>query len=239
MEGHYLQTDRGNIFYRIGGKEEPLLFLHGNGEDSSIFEKQYPFFQDKFEVFSMDTRGHGKSDLAVENLTFQRISEDILLLLEKHRLSYLHIIGYSDGGNIGLYFASHYPEKVHSLITLGANFEVDGLIHSAFQEILSEKERILQIQNQKEKKKRFCIHQLMADELKLTSEDLRKISIPVLVMAGENDVIKRSQTEKITTLISGAVCKIVPDGGHDFFITQPMSLEVAANEFYNAIKQEE
>lgn len=235
MEEHYLQTDKGNIFYQKGGQGEAVLLLHGNGEDSTIFEKQYSFLLNYFTVFAMDTRGHGKSDLSVENLTFQRITEDILKLMEKNKLHKVHIIGYSDGGNIGLYVAAHYPEKVRSLITLGANFEVDGLVESALQEIILEKEAILQISNENEKVKKLCIINLMLDELLLTSEDLRKIRVPVLVLAGENDLIKKSQTKKIADLILKATYKFVPDGGHDFFITDPMSFEKIVKKFYHEI----
>ncbi|UJF16415.1 alpha/beta hydrolase [Jeotgalibaca sp. MA1X17-3] len=232
MEEQYLQTDKGNIFYRKGGQGEAVLLLHGNGEDSTIFENQYSFLLDSFTVFAMDTRGHGQSDLFVEILTFQRIAEDIVSLLEKHNLHQVHIIGYSDGGNIGLYIAAHYPEKVRSLITLGANFEVDGLIESALQEIMLEKETILQISNKNEKIRRLCIINLMVDELSLTSKDLRAIKAPVLVLAGENDLIKKSQTKKIADHISKAVYKFIPGGGHDFFITDPTSFEEASKEFY-------
>lgn len=235
MEEHYLQSDKGNIFYRKGGQGEPLLLMHGNGEDSTIFEKQYSFLLNQFTVFAMDTRGHGKSELAVETLSFQRITEDILQLMEKYDIHQLHIIGYSDGGNIGLYVAAHYPEKVRSLITLGANFERDGLVESALQEMILEKEEILRITDQYEKTKKLCIMNLMLDELCLSSEDLRKIGIPVLVMAGENDLIKRSQTEKIAALIPEANCIFIPDGGHDFFVTNPTSFEQTTEEFYKEI----
>lgn len=238
MEEHVLETNRGNIYYRKSGKGQPLLLLHGNGESSTIFEKQYSFFNKKFQVFAMDTRGHGKSDLGVETLSMEQIAKDIILLLNENNIDSTHIIGYSDGGNIGLYLAAHYPEKVCSLITMGANFEEDGLLESAYQEILVEKENIQMISNKEERIKRLCIHNLMLNELKLTSKDLRAISAPVLIMAGENDLIKRSQTEKISSLIPRATFKIIPCGGHDFFVTHPKSLQIATNKFYQNIREE-
>lgn len=37
MKENILETQTGNIYYKTGGAGEPLFFIHGNGEDTSIF----------------------------------------------------------------------------------------------------------------------------------------------------------------------------------------------------------
>ena len=54
--------DGAKIFVKIMGSGEPLLLIHGNGDDFSFFEKQIIAFKKDFKVIAMDTRGHGKSD---------------------------------------------------------------------------------------------------------------------------------------------------------------------------------
>ena len=49
------------LYYRERGTGEPFIFLHGNGEDSSYFKYQINYFQNKYRVIALDTRGHGKS----------------------------------------------------------------------------------------------------------------------------------------------------------------------------------
>lgn len=104
-----------------------MLLLHGNGESSDIFAQQFPFFTKHFRVIALDTRGHGKSDLGVERLTFKQIATDILALLDKERIQRIHVLGFSDGGNLGLYLAAHHPDRIASLVAMGANYEADGL----------------------------------------------------------------------------------------------------------------
>ena len=54
-----------------------------------------------------------------------------------------------------------------------------------------------------------------------TIADLGKIKAPVLVMAGEFDVIKRAHTDQLAHAIPGAEEVIVPDGTHDMVLRQP------------------
>jgi len=234
MEEKYLQTENGKLFYLVGGTGEPLLFLHGNGEESAIFEQQFPFFTKHFTVYALDTRGHGKSDLAVERLTFRQISDDILKLLAVEKVKKIHVIGFSDGGNFGLYLAAHHSKRVASLITMGANYEKDGLIDECYRETVSFQESLLALPDTDPAKiHRLCLNSLMLDELDLSERDLRKIKTKTLVMAGEFDLISAEQTEKIHRLIPGARKKIIPGGSHGFFVEDPSALEKAAKHFYN------
>lgn len=233
-----LKTDKGYIYYEKGGHGEPLLFIHGNNESLTIFKDLYAIFEQSFEVFRMDTRGHGQSDLLVKELSFQRIAQDIIYLLDENKVEKIHIIGYSDGGNIGLYLAAHYPKRVRSLITLGANYEADGLIASTLEELAHERQVIELIEDKEERHRRLCVHDLMGAQLNLSKEDLSSIQAPTLVMAGEHDVIERSQTEDIAKLIKDADLFFVPNGGHDFFIHKPSYLIDAARLFYKKRRKE-
>lgn len=231
MEEKYVETGNGRIFYRKGGEGPPLILLHGNGEDSLLFQDFFAFFQSRFTVLAMDTRGHGRSDLGEGKLTFARIVQDIRALLQQEELPAAHLVGYSDGGNIGLYWAAHYPQQVLSLIVMGANFEADGLITESYEEILQERERF-RSQEGKEAWRRLQLVNLMLEELALTETLLHRVEAPVLVMAGKQDVIKEEQTRRLAQALPNARLEIVPAGGHDFFLHQPEALKQAASCFY-------
>lgn len=55
------------LYYQEKGTGEPFIFLHGNGENSSYFGNQINYFQRKYRVIALDTRGHGKSPDAGKN----------------------------------------------------------------------------------------------------------------------------------------------------------------------------
>lgn len=236
MKGKTLQTDKGKLYYQTGGKGDALLLLHGNGESSDIFEKQFPFFKKRFTVYALDTRGHGRSDLGVERLTFRQIAADILALLEKERIQKIHVLGFSDGGNLGLYLAAHHPERIASLIAMGANYEADGLTDACNEETLERYEELLALpDSDPDKIQRLCIHNLMLEELDLSEGDLRNIQAPTLLLAGEFDLIREDQTEAMHRLIPGSQKYIVPGGNHSFFVDDPKVLERLAKKFYDSL----
>lgn len=49
------------LYYQEKGDKEPLILLHGNGQDGSYFKNQIEYFSDRYRVIALDTRGHGKS----------------------------------------------------------------------------------------------------------------------------------------------------------------------------------
>lgn len=49
------------LHYTEQGEGDPLILLHGNGEDGTYFCNQIKFFAKQYTVYAVDTRGHGKS----------------------------------------------------------------------------------------------------------------------------------------------------------------------------------
>lgn len=221
MKDNILKTTTGDIFYQTGGAGEPLFFLHGNGEDTNIFKAQFADFCPRHTVIAMDTRGHGRSDLGVEVLTFEQIAQDVLAILDILAIDQITIVGYSDGGNIGMYLASHYPERIKSLIVMGANYEVDALEGDLLAKVKSYQVRLQEREQTPENVRKLNVLNLMLDELAINEEDLKRIQVPVLVMAGELDIIDQKHTESLAALIPDSEIFICPEGGHDFFVTNP------------------
>ena len=236
MNEHYLETKLGKLRYLQAGEGEAILFLHGNNENADIFSGIFDAFTENYAVYALDTRGHGKSDFAVELLTFQQIAEDIVCLMDANQLKSVHIIGFSDGGNIGLYLAAHYPKRVTSLTIMGTNYDQTALVEPLYSELLEELKQLRQLAPSEEQKRKESILRLMLDQLALEESDLKAISCPVLVMAGELDVIPLSHTKQMATLIPNADLTIVPNGQHDFFIAQPSALIDSVINFYNQMR---
>lgn len=239
MKEQQLVTDNGRLFYQMSGTGEPLLFIHGNGEDSGIFNQQFTDFKPRHRVIAMDTRGHGRSDLGVPVLTFAQIAVDIRALLDELNIAKITIIGYSDGGNIGLYFAHLYPERIKALVIMGANFEVDAVAEKDFLEIKQHRLALNSRPQTPETLRQWNIVNLMLDQLALTEAMLRDIQVPVLVMAGEFDVIKPEHTQKIADVLPHSELFVAPGGGHDFFVTDPMVFYKRVSQFFGKLENNE
>ena len=76
----------------------PLILLHGNGEDASYFSNQIDVFAERFHVFCLDTRGHGKSPRGDAPFTLSQFADDLLSFMDAHDIEKAHILGFSDGG---------------------------------------------------------------------------------------------------------------------------------------------
>lgn len=103
--GKYVDVNGVKLYYEVYGEGEPLLMIHGNGGSFSCFENQVAEFSKHFKVILVDCRGRGNSTYqkGIE-LTFDLQVEDFTLFLDKLNIKKTNILGWSDGGIIGLIF---------------------------------------------------------------------------------------------------------------------------------------
>ena len=88
-----------NLYTKESGTGQPMVLLHGNGEDSSYFVNQMSFFESKYHVIAVDTRGHGRSPRGQGAFTLERFAEDLKEFLDRRGLRRIILLGFSDGGN--------------------------------------------------------------------------------------------------------------------------------------------
>ncbi|MBR3410343.1 MAG: alpha/beta hydrolase, partial [Candidatus Methanomethylophilaceae archaeon] len=69
------------IHYEAVGEGRPLILVHGNGEDMSIFDVAVEELKDFFTVITVDSRGHGLSQ-RVDELHYADMAEDLHCLIE-------------------------------------------------------------------------------------------------------------------------------------------------------------
>jgi len=111
-------------YYKIAGKGEPFIVLHGG--PGMYHDELYPFFLDfakNHMVIFYDQRGNGKSlmeNIDSSNFTVELMVEDLEELRKQFGLERLNIIGHSWGGLLAMYYAVEYPDHVNRLILVDA-----------------------------------------------------------------------------------------------------------------------
>lgn len=188
------------------GEGEPLLLLHGNGEDHTYFEHQMEYFSKMYRVIALDTRGHGKSERGNKPFTIVQFAQDLYDFLEEQKIEKAHILGFSDGGNIALTLALNHPEKVNKLILNGANLFPGG-VKKIFQIPIEIEYRLTRNQKKKD------LLGLMVKEPNIHPEELHSLFVPTLVIAGKKDVIQDKHTRLIAQSLPNAQLEIM-DGDH-------------------------
>ena len=190
----------------ITGRGQPLLLLHGNGEDGGIFDAAAPLLAERFTVVRPDARGHGKSQ-PVQEFHYADMAQDMIALTEALVLERPIFFGFSDGGIAALLAAIARPGLFSLLIPAGANTTPKGV--KAHCRALF---RLIYLI------KRDPKLALMFREPNLTESDLAGIQEPVSVLCGERDLILRSDSEKIAANISNSRLRVLPGEGHGSYI---------------------
>ena len=103
-------------FYVEAGKGDPIILLHGNGENCDYFKGQIDEFAKYYHVYAIDTRGHGKTPRGDKPFTIRQFAADLLCFMNDHQIEKTNLLGFSDGGNISMIFAIQHPERVNRLM---------------------------------------------------------------------------------------------------------------------------
>lgn len=120
MQQHHIQYQSSPIFYRCAGSGQPVVLIHGFGEDGEIWNRQVDFLKAHFKLIIPDLPGSGKSAM-INSISIESMADTIKVILEKE-LAESHtpntkviMIGHSMGGYITLAFAEKYPESLKAL----------------------------------------------------------------------------------------------------------------------------
>ena len=219
------------LHYTETGTGEPLVLLHGNGEDSSYFVHQIAFFSRQYRVLAVDTRGHGQSPRGSAPFTIRQFAEDLLAFLDERGIEQTDLLGFSDGANIALVFALRHPERVKRLILNGANLDPAGVKPTVQIPIeLGYRLARLFAKRSADAKQHAELLGLMVNDPMIPLEDLKKVSAPTLVIAGKRDMIRESHTRAIAQALPNARLVFLP-GDHFIAHKNPEEFNRAVDAF--------
>ena len=221
-------------FFLEKGQGAPLILLHGNGENCGYFRGQLDVFAERYHVYALDTRGHGKTPRGDAPFTIRQFADDLLGFMDAHQIEKAHLLGFSDGGNIALVFALAHPERVDRLILNGANLNAAGVKRST-QIPIEMGYRIAKRFSGKSDSARANAEMLglMVNEPNVEPEALAAITAKTLVIAGTKDMILESHTRLIAESIPDSRLVFLP-GSHFIANKQPEAFNRAVLAFLNA-----
>ena len=220
-----------SLHYVEKGTGEPLVLLHGNGESSEYFARQLDFFSASRRVLAVDTRGHGKSPRGTGPFTLGRFAEDLKAFLDGLGIRSADLLGFSDGGNIALLFALRYPGTVRRLILNGANLRPGGMKASVWLPIFlgwSLYSLAAPFSRKASRKKELL--SLMLREPHIPPSSLSGLDIPVLVIVGSRDMIRRRHTAQLFTNLKRGTLVTLP-GSHFVAAENSAAFNAAVSSF--------
>ena len=212
------------------GSGDPLILLHGNGEDGTCFEHQITYFSRRFHVFAPDTRGHGQTPRGTTPFALDQFACDLADFMDAKGLEAAHLLGFSDGANIALLFTLAHPERAASLVLAGGNLFPEGLLDEVRREDAAAYEEAREANNMRAQE----LLRLMIDEPHIDPASLAQLHMPTLVVAGTHDMIAEEHTRLIAKSIPGARLRFI-EGSHFVVYEDPQEFNRVVGEFYDSI----
>ena len=229
VESGFAEIGSVRLYYEITGEGEPLLLLHGGLGGSEHFAEIVPLLSKSFEVITVDRRGHGRSTDDGEPYSYAGMAEEVKTFVDHLQLGSVKMLGFSDGGVVGLHLASTYPETVDKLVAVGANFRVDGMTTETIEfmtnqmtpeelgKVFPEVERAYRATNPQPDNYASFIersHAMWLRDPYLTEEQMTWIKAPVLLVIGEHDAIRLEHVLEMRHLIEESQICVLPGGTH-------------------------
>ena len=105
------------LYHRFDGPDDaPVIVLSSSlGTTHELWDLQAAELAKSFRVLRYDHRGHGRSDVPPGPYTVEQLATDVIELLDRLRLDGVTFCGLSIGGAVGMWLASHAPERVERL----------------------------------------------------------------------------------------------------------------------------
>ncbi len=235
------------------GRGEPVILIHGLGDDHRAWRKVIPDLALEHRVLLYDFRGHGKSTLGDASGTLAQLAGDLVALMDALELPEATLAGFSLGGTIAMRAALDHPDRVRDLALVATSSRVnqaaadwyreraqmiadsdpgirdtlDSDTEDVYRNRPEEVEAGLLIRRQSTADPRghanACLAMAGLREHPLDTE-LGNIRAPTVIVAGEKDQhCPPRAAEIIAGGISGSRLEILPDTGH------PIPVERAAD----------
>ena len=208
------------LYYERYGAGKPVILLHGNGEDHTAMQSAADHLKKWYAVYAIDSRCHGKSQQTA-TLGYHDMAGDVAAFIRKLGLNKPVLIGSSDGAIVALLVAIHHPELPGKVVSAGAN-RFPHELKRWFRGMVKVASRL---------KRDDPKLRLMLNEPNLTDELLKRIACPVLVLAGQRDILAERHTLALAHAIPGAQVKILPGESHTSYIRHGERLLAAAKGF--------
>lgn len=242
--GHRAMINGALLWYAEWGMHEsgvPVLLLHGGPLNSNYFGLLIPVLvRHGYRVIAMDSRGQGRSGRTPGPITYHMMANDVIRLLDLLHVRQVSLVGWSDGGIIGLDLAIHHPGRLRRLFAFGANADTAGIYANADKAplviafVARARKEYRQLSPTPGDWDSFIavMGHMWLTEPDFTAAQLRSIRVPTTIADGEYErIIKPEHTRYLAATIPHARLVILPDVSHFAILQDPAEFNAAVLSF--------
>jgi pimeloyl-ACP methyl ester carboxylesterase len=257
-----VDVDGIKVFYRVEGKGEPVILIHGNGLSHGQWKYNIEPMARAYTVYAPDLPGFGLSDKPGVEYSILYYVDFLHSFMDSVGISRSAIAGHSFGGAIAAGFAARHPERTSGLVLsnatcitpVGTSYNKE--LFSVMLNLMVRNRKIfcrpmfysgvassmlddvVLVTDKKESRKAFFLN---CQEIMQYSagyvDSLKMIKAPTLVIWGQNDMLlPPSDAEKYHEHIRGSSVKLIDHCGHMPNVEKYMEFNDAILEFLNSVK---
>jgi pimeloyl-ACP methyl ester carboxylesterase len=242
VEAGLLPVNGIQMYHAVYGTAEgtPILLIHGGLAHADVWSAVVADLMTDHKVVVTDTRGHGRSTNDGSAYTYDLLAQDYLALLDALGMEKVHLVGWSDGANIGYVLSQTAPERLASHFAHAGNVTLEGVDPAVNENALFGE----------------YIGLMAADYARMSPtpdgfeaflgavatmwgtskpggiDALPKITVPTKVVQSQHDeAILMSHSEEIAAGIPGASLLVLPDVSHFAIMQDPAGYTAAIRAF--------
>jgi pimeloyl-ACP methyl ester carboxylesterase len=231
------------LYYETSGQGDPLIVLHGAYMNIPSMGAIIPKLAETHKVYALELQGHGRSTDTDRPITYPNLADDVAAFMDSVGLQKADVFGYSMGAAAALQLAIRHPEKVDQLVAASVAYDTRGwqpefvafipnmnremfvgtALDTAYRELAANPEGFPALVD----KLIALEHEPMAWEA-----DVKAMKTPVLIIAGDADVVTLEHSVALFKLLGGGMMgdmgkplapsrlAILPATSHTAVITQ-------------------
>jgi pimeloyl-ACP methyl ester carboxylesterase len=229
-----------SMYYATYGDGNPVLLIHGGLGHADIWANQVIDLMADHLVIVADSRGHGRSTRNADPYGYDLMTADYVALLDSLGIAKVDVVGWSDGGIIGIDMAMNYPDRVDQVFAQAANITTDGVdpgvatdpVFGSYIEKMAVAYAAMSPTPTEFDSFVAQISNMWATQPNWTDAQMEAITVPVEVVVGEYDeAILRPHSEHMAEVIPGADLVILPDASHFAMLQAPAEYTAAVRAF--------
>ena len=241
--GNYASINGIKMYYEVSGKGDPLIVLHGAYMNIISMGEINPKLARTHKVYALELQVHGRTTDIDRHITYPNLADDVVAFIDVVGLKKADVFGYSMGAIMGLQIAIRHPEKVNKLISCSGAYDFEGW-QPEFKNFIPQMtvKMFLNMPFAEDYHKLApnpdgfpaLVEKLIALEKEPMAweEDIKKLKIPVLIIAGDADGATLEHTIAMFRLLGGGIIgdmgkplpnsrlAIMPATSHTAVITQ-------------------